>query len=84
MTAPADEIVVTGAGGWLGRNLVEALAHERAVVRVLVQTEDDAAVLALAGRSVQPVVGDVRHPAALDELFDGDRRPAPPSCTPRP
>jgi nucleoside-diphosphate-sugar epimerase len=38
---------------------------------VLVQTHDDAAVLALAGRSVQPVVGDVRHPAALDQLFDG-------------
>jgi nucleoside-diphosphate-sugar epimerase len=71
MTGPADEIVVTGAGGWLGRNLVEALAPERTVVRVLVQTEDDAAVLALAGRSVQPVVGDVRHPAVLDELFAG-------------
>ena len=69
--SPADQIVVTGAGGWLGRNLVDALAPERALVRVLVQTEDDAALLALTGRSVQPVVGDVRHPAALDELFAG-------------
>jgi len=71
VTGPADQIVITGAGGWLGRNLVEAVAHARAVVRVLVQSEDDAAVLSLAGRSVQPVVGDIRHPAALDELFDG-------------
>lgn len=68
---PADQVVVTGAGGWLGRNLVEALASERARVRVLVQSDDDAAVLALAGRSVEPVVGDVRHPAALDALFAG-------------
>jgi len=67
----AEQVVVTGAGGWLGRNLVEALAPERAVVRVLVQTADEAAVLALAGRSVQTVVGDVRHPAVVDELFDG-------------
>lgn len=67
----ADQVVVTGAGGWLGRNLVEALAPERTVVRVLVQSGDDAAVLALTGRAVQTVVGDVRHPAVLDELFDG-------------
>jgi nucleoside-diphosphate-sugar epimerase len=73
VTGPPDEIVVTGAGGWLGRNLVEVLAPQRAVVRVLVQTPDDAAALALAGRSVQPVVGDVRNPAALDELFSGVR-----------
>lgn len=70
MTA-ADQIVITGAGGWLGRNLVEAVAHERGLVRVLVQTDDEAAVLALVSRSVQPVVGDVRHPAVLDELFAG-------------
>lgn len=67
----AEQIVITGAGGWLGRNLVEAVAHERSQVRVLVQTDDEAAVLALASRAVQPVVGDVRHPATLDELFTG-------------
>lgn len=67
----ADQIVITGAGGWLGRNLVDVVAHERALVRVLVQTDGEATLLALTGRSVQPVVGDVRHPAALDELFAG-------------
>lgn len=69
--SPAPEIVITGAGGWLGRNLVDAVARERRVVRALVQTDDEAAVLALAGRSVQPVVGDVRHPAVMDALFAG-------------
>jgi nucleoside-diphosphate-sugar epimerase len=67
----ADQIVITGAGGWLGRNLVEAVAHERTLVRVLVRSEDEAAGLALASRAVQPVVGDVRDPADLDELFAG-------------
>jgi nucleoside-diphosphate-sugar epimerase len=69
VTAP--QIVVTGAGGWLGRNLVSHLAPDRAVVRALVQTADDAVLLALAGPSVEPVVGDVRDPASLDRLFEG-------------
>lgn len=65
------QIVITGAAGWLGRNLVEAVVPERSLVRLLVQTDDEAAVLGLAGRNVQTVVGDVRHPAALEALFDG-------------
>lgn len=64
-------IVITGAGGWLGRNLVEAVARERSQVRLLVQTPDDAASLALTSRAVEPVVGDVRDPSALDALFAG-------------
>jgi nucleoside-diphosphate-sugar epimerase len=64
-----DTIVVTGAGGWLGRNLVEALVPDRERVRVLVQHSDEAPFAALAGRNVEPVVGDVRDPAVLDELF---------------
>jgi len=68
LTAP---VVVTGAAGWLGRNLVEQLAGTRSQVRALVQTPDEAAVLAVRGRSIEPVVGDVRDPAALDRLFDG-------------
>lgn len=66
-----SSIVITGAGGWLGRNLVEAVAAERTQVRLLVQSADEAAVLGLAGRSVETVVGDVRHPDALDALFAG-------------
>lgn len=66
-----SSIVITGAGGWLGRNLVEAVAPERTQVRLLVQSADEAAVLGLAGRSVETVVGDVRHPDALDALFAG-------------
>jgi nucleoside-diphosphate-sugar epimerase len=67
----APQIVVTGAGGWLGRSLLADLAPDRPTVRALVQSEEDAVLAALAGRSVEPVVGDVRDPAALDRLFEG-------------
>ena len=71
MNPPSDHLVITGAAGWLGRNLVEAVAPERATVRTLVQTAGEAAELALVRRAVEPVVGDVRNPAVLDRLFDG-------------
>jgi nucleoside-diphosphate-sugar epimerase len=69
---PAPPVaVVTGAAGWLGQNLVRALAPERERVRCLVHDRDDAALLSVIGPSVDPVVGDVRNPAALDHLFEG-------------
>jgi nucleoside-diphosphate-sugar epimerase len=63
--------VVTGAAGWLGQNLVRALAPQRERVRCLVRTEDDAALLRVVGPSIDPIVGDVRDPSSLDRLFDG-------------
>jgi nucleoside-diphosphate-sugar epimerase len=67
----ARPAVVTGAGGWLGQNLVRALAGTRARVRCLVRDPDDAALLEVVGPPVEPVIGDVRDPATLDRLFDG-------------
>lgn len=69
-TVPAN-VVVTGASGWLGQNLVRALAAERERVRCLVRTDDDASLLSVVGPAIEPVVGDVRDPAALDRLFEG-------------
>jgi len=69
-TLPAN-VVVTGASGWLGQNLVRALAGERERVRCLVRTDDDASLLSVVGPTIEPVVGDVRDPAALDRLFEG-------------
>jgi nucleoside-diphosphate-sugar epimerase len=65
--------VVTGAAGWLGANLVRALAGqaERRHVRCLVRSAEEAATLAVVGPSVEAVVGDVRDPATVDRLFDG-------------
>lgn len=63
--------VVTGAAGWLGQNLVRALAaEERPVIRCLVQDRAEAALLEVVDHRVQAVVGDVRNPADVDRLFD--------------
>jgi nucleoside-diphosphate-sugar epimerase len=64
-------VVVTGASGWLGQNLVRALAPDRERVRCLVRSPDECAALALVGSSVEVVRGDLRDPAAMDRLFDG-------------
>jgi nucleoside-diphosphate-sugar epimerase len=68
---PSPTAIVTGASGWLGQNLVRALAPERPRVRCLVPAADEGALLELVDRSVEVVVGDVRDPAALDRLFEG-------------
>ena len=70
MPTPAAA-VVTGAAGWLGQNLVRALAAGRERVRCLVRDPDDAALLEVVGPGVETVIGDVRDPTALDRLFDG-------------
>jgi nucleoside-diphosphate-sugar epimerase len=68
---PSPAAVVTGAAGWLGQNLVRALAPNRDRVRCLVRDKSDASLLSVIGPSIEPIVGDVRDPAALDALFDG-------------
>jgi len=67
----AANVVVTGANGWLGQNLVRELAPSRERVRCLVRNDADAALLSVLGRSIEAVVGDVRDPSTLDRLFDG-------------
>jgi nucleoside-diphosphate-sugar epimerase len=67
----STNVVVTGASGWLGQNLVRALASQRDRVRCLVRNEDDSALLSVVGPAVEPIVGDVRDPSSLDRLFEG-------------
>ncbi|MCB1039659.1 MAG: SDR family oxidoreductase, partial [Acidimicrobiales bacterium] len=65
--APSRSAVVTGAAGWLGQNLVRSLASsDRAVIRCLVQSQDEAALLEVLSERIQPVVGDVRDPQAIE------------------
>ncbi len=63
-------MVITGAAGWLGQNLVREVAKTRDVVRCLVLTAAEGTLLSLVSPCVQAVVGDVRDPSALDRLFD--------------
>lgn len=70
--ARSSRIVVTGAGGWLGRNLVRELVSQgREQVRCLVQTPAEATMLELLGTAVRPVVGDVRDSVAVGRLLEG-------------
>jgi nucleoside-diphosphate-sugar epimerase len=70
-TSPAAAtVVVTGASGWLGQNLVRALAG-RERIRCLVPSDDQASPLALIAPAIEVVVGDVRDPATADRLFEG-------------
>jgi nucleoside-diphosphate-sugar epimerase len=71
----APVAVVTGAAGWLGQNLVRALAGTRERVRCLVHNAEEAPLLEVVGPSIETVVGDVRDPAAVDRLFDTVGRP---------
>jgi nucleoside-diphosphate-sugar epimerase len=77
MAVPAGDsentVVVSGAAGWLGQNLVRALAGQpgRRVIRCLVHEPADRARLQLVDPRIEVVVGDVRDPAAIDALFEG-------------
>src|SRR3954469_5767844 len=66
-------VVVTGAAGWLVQNLVRAHARQikRTRIRTLVHEPGDAALLEVIDRRIEVVVGDVRDPAVIDDLFAG-------------
>lgn len=74
--AAPSNVVVTGAAGWLGRNLVaDLVADGRTTIRCLVREADEGTLLEVLSPGVQPVVGDIRDPSAIDALFDGLRAP---------
>jgi nucleoside-diphosphate-sugar epimerase len=71
--AVAPTAVVTGAAGWLGQNLVRALAAQprRERIRCLVRNSDDAPLLEVVDSRIEVLAGDVRDPVVIDKLFDG-------------
>ncbi|MDP9331731.1 MAG: NAD(P)-dependent oxidoreductase [Actinomycetota bacterium] len=70
---PASTVVVTGAAGWLGQNLVRTLAGQpsRHRIRCLVRDPGDASRLEVVDPRIEVIVGDVRDPAVIDALFEG-------------
>jgi nucleoside-diphosphate-sugar epimerase len=67
-----DITIVTGATGWLGRALLDRLTHgpfERpGRIRALVTSAGDRRAVAIDDR-IDPIVGDIRRPAGLGDLF---------------
>jgi nucleoside-diphosphate-sugar epimerase len=74
MREPPDVTILTGAAGWLGRAVLDQLTNGPLArpgrIRALVTSADDRAVVATDGR-VDPIVGDIRRPAGLRDLFAG-------------
>ncbi|MFC2018834.1 NAD-dependent epimerase/dehydratase family protein [Chloroflexota bacterium] len=60
-------VVVTGASGHVGANLVRALLDRGRPVRTLVHTNRQA----LAGLNVEIAEGDIHNPESLHKAFDG-------------
>ena len=64
-------IVITGATGRLGSQIVEKLLDRVDADSVGVSVRDPDAATALAGRGVRVRAGDFTDPTALDHAFDG-------------
>jgi nucleoside-diphosphate-sugar epimerase len=62
--------VVTGAAGWLGSALLEALGDESSSLRCLVRSTEEAELVRRQAPKADVVVGDVRDPVALASLLD--------------
>ncbi len=77
MSLSGKTVVVTGAGGFIGSHLVEALIAEGAKVRALVRYNgrDDHGMLdelePAKRDAIEVVLGDVRDPFGMEKLIDG-------------
>lgn len=60
-------VLVTGAGGFLGRRVVAALRERGLTVRALVRRPDDE----LAAMGAEMVIGDLRRPSVDPRILDG-------------
>jgi len=65
----SEQVLVTGASGFIGSATVRALIGAGYRVRVLVEPERS--VDNLAGLEIERVVGDIRDPAVIDAVVDG-------------
>ncbi|MFM2184147.1 MAG: hypothetical protein RJB61_2441, partial [Actinomycetota bacterium] len=67
--------VITGAAGWLGRALTARLSAQSAHLRLLVQSQEEATLVAAATADshgqVDIVIGDISRPPTARRLFHG-------------
>ena len=67
--SPDRVAVVTGASGWLGRNLVRALVAQGREVRALCGSPEEVPLLEVVSPAIRASVGDVRDPSQVGEFF---------------
>ncbi len=77
MRSAPDATVVTGAAGWLGSALMEALTAggsqwaRPGTIRGLVTNRAEGARLQARSNAIEPVIGDITDASTLDALFAG-------------
>jgi uncharacterized protein YbjT (DUF2867 family) len=64
-----DRILVTGATGRIGREVVRLLLEAQQPIRVLVRSPE--AAVAHERPGIEPIVGDFDQPETLDEALEG-------------
>jgi nucleoside-diphosphate-sugar epimerase len=69
---PAGKVLLTGASGHLGANLLHRLLADGHEVRVLLRPQSDNS--AVEGLDIERVYGDLRDPSAVDLAVKGCRR----------
>jgi dihydroflavonol-4-reductase len=65
----ASKVLVTGATGFVGRNLVEALKKQGCCITCLVRDSNKSHIIQKAG--VHPIIGDLNDKAALRKAVQG-------------
>ena len=65
----ADPLLITGAGGFVGRAVLDRLLADGRTVRALARSDASAGALAAAG--AEPVRGDILDPASLERAMAG-------------
>jgi dihydroflavonol-4-reductase len=68
-TRRADPVLVTGAGGFIGRHLVAALCNEGRAVRAVVRTAQAASEVKALGADV--LIGDLTDPSTIERATYG-------------
>src|SRR5581483_3974953 len=68
------KLLVTGAAGHLGANLVRRLLADGEEVRVLIRREAGNRGVEVLGNQVEVVEGDLRDPASLERAVKGVKR----------
>ncbi|WP_028933312.1 NAD(P)H-binding protein [Pseudonocardia spinosispora] len=68
-----DPVLITGAGGVVGRAVLDLLTSDGIPVRALVRRDDERAD-ALRAAGVEVVIGDLTRPENVAEALDGVRR----------
>ncbi|HNY97677.1 MAG TPA: NAD-dependent epimerase/dehydratase family protein [Candidatus Pacearchaeota archaeon] len=65
------KVLVTGASGFLGHNLIKYLLKEECEIRALITQDDDACLLEFCRQKIEIVRGDIRNAQDVEKAVEG-------------